>query len=68
MVCIRTSLQAIVPAVLYNRVIDNISSNFFLSCLSNNFLDVLHFSISISDAIRYDGIVRPMNTMGNYSI
>jgi hypothetical protein len=44
-----------------NRGIDTISSNTFLSLLSNAFLNDLHFRISISDAIRYEGIVRPIH-------
>ena len=60
--------ELVVPATVFECGIDNISSNTFLSCLSNNFLNGLHFHLSISDAILNEGIVRPMNTVGNYSI
>lgn len=52
-----------VPATVYKCGIVNMSSNFFLSCLSSNFLNGLHFIISISDAIRYEGIVRPIREL-----
>jgi hypothetical protein len=46
-----------VLAALYNRGIDNISSNIFLSCLSSIFLNGFHLHTSISDAILNEGTV-----------
>jgi hypothetical protein len=58
--CNNTGLQEHTPATLYSLEIDTISSNVFLSLLSNRSLNGFHFLFSLSDANQYEGTVRPI--------
>ena len=64
--CMRMGFVAEEEAELYKWAIENISSNFFLSDLSNEFLNGFHSVSSITLAIRNDGIVLPIGGISHF--